>query len=964
MTQQQASLSPLKRANPSGSDALIHCIYDSSHELMQFMFGDKATAFAVLRKLYSHSSGLFSYRFGWTYSQHNEIKGAVLGYSRHQLKQQEFMGAIQLLMAMPLTLKAHLLTTVRNALEGYVPLPSEGAFYINNIAVCESARGQGIGTAILDALCLQLKQQGYRYIELDVTECNQGAIRFYNDYGFTQVSQSGSEELNQQHGLPILLRMRYILGDKAHAGHQPNYTNVIKEVSRLYPIAVDEVYIPGTIEQLQTMLNTTTKPISIGGGRYSMGGQIAHEGSLHIDMRGLNRILDLNVEAKTIRVQAGARWRDIQAAIKDDGLAVKIMQTYANFTVGGSLSVNCHGRYVGLGPLVLSVNEVLLLLEDGTAVVASPTQHSELFYGAIGGYGAIGIIVEVELSLTTDSHIERLHTKMPLSQYPAFFNRNIKTNSDTVFHNADMLPPHFDKVQAITWESTDKAVNAAPRKARKLYLAEKYMLWTITEAPFGYWLREYVYEPLLYWRNKITTRNDEANYDVAELEPISREKTTYVLQEYFIPVGNIEKFTPAMTEILKRYAVNTVNISIRHAKQDPGTLLAWAREEMFAFVLYYKQGASPADQTRVAIWTRELIEAAIHAGGCYYLPYQPHARFDQFHRAYPNATVLFALKDKWDPNYRFRHCLWEKYYRQNDDQRLFSPDEINQSEFRQVYNTISGRDNFYLFLQNIYHLYPEHQFHQLILDTCQQFNNDEAIYEELQYALVDIKPALGDIRYALPALAKQKREMIKQTQAILPTKHHLEGYLEIGTTGRYVNGLKKALKLSGKVFISNDMTPDHSLAEIAERGSIKPVGEFFALDDYEPIPDNIIADNSLNLITCYIGLHHCPPDKLDAYIASICRVLKSDGYFVLRDHDAGTTQQRTFCSLVHTVFNAGINVSWLDNQAELRNFQGIDYWIAALEKHGLCDSKQYLLQDHNPSLNTLMCFKKHLKEGR
>ncbi|WP_305831033.1 hypothetical protein [Photobacterium leiognathi] len=53
MTQQQASLSPLKRANPSDSDALIHCIYDSSHELMQFMFGDKATALAVLRKLYS-----------------------------------------------------------------------------------------------------------------------------------------------------------------------------------------------------------------------------------------------------------------------------------------------------------------------------------------------------------------------------------------------------------------------------------------------------------------------------------------------------------------------------------------------------------------------------------------------------------------------------------------------------------------------------------------------------------------------------------------------------------------------------------------------------------------------------------------------------------------------------------------------------------------------------------------------
>jgi len=31
------------------------------------------------------------------------------------------------------------------------------------------------------------------------------------------------------------------------------------------------------------------------------------------------------------------------------------MQSYANFTVGGSLSVNVHGRYVNQGPLILSV---------------------------------------------------------------------------------------------------------------------------------------------------------------------------------------------------------------------------------------------------------------------------------------------------------------------------------------------------------------------------------------------------------------------------------------------------------------------------------------------------------------------------------------------------------------------------------------------------------------------------------
>ena len=63
---------------------------------------------------------------------------------------------------------------------------------------------------------------------------------------------------------------------------------------------------------------------------------------------------------RTIRVQAGIRWCDIQRFIDPHDLAIRIMQTYANFTVGGSLSVNSHGRYMGQGPLILSVRAISL----------------------------------------------------------------------------------------------------------------------------------------------------------------------------------------------------------------------------------------------------------------------------------------------------------------------------------------------------------------------------------------------------------------------------------------------------------------------------------------------------------------------------------------------------------------------------------------------------------------------------
>jgi len=719
---------------------------------------------------------------------------------------------------------------------------------------------------------------------------------------------------------------------------------------------VDDIYRPGTVAQLQWMLRESSKPVSVGGGRYSMGGQIGHEGSLHIDMRGLNRVLEIDPDNKTVRVEGGASWRDIQRAIDRFDLSISIMQTYANFSVGGSLSVNCHGRYVGLGPVILSVLSIKLLTHDGTLLEASPDHHADIFFGAIGGYGALGIIVEAVLSLADNVRIERVEKKMALKDYPAFFRREIRGDKAAIFHNADIIPPRFRKARSVTWVVSHSPVNTTPKADRRYYFLEKYMLWVITETRSGHFRREYIYEPLMYLRKKVTMRNEEANYDVAELEPVSRREQTYVLQEYFVPVANLLEFARKMQVILSRYAVKVVNVSIRHSHPDPGSFLAWATEEVFALVLYYKQGVAPADCECVAVWTRELIAEAIACGGRYYLPYQPHATVEQFHAAYPHATKLFELKQQVDPNYRFRHCLWEQYYRRSEDAELIAGAVGSGSEFRQVYALPRSRDDFYRFLQNIYHLYPEHQFHQLIIDACKQHETDQAIYEHVSANIPAIKPFLSELTFALPALAFQKKEMAVQTAAILGQQRGFNGYLEIGSTGRYVKGLRGALEIDGPVYLTNDIAPDNSPPDIMERGQLSQIGTFFRMDDYAPIAATVIADQSVDLVTCYIGLHHCPQDKLSAYIASIARVLRPGGKFILRDHHADTPARVVFCSLVHTVFNAGLGVEWAENQRELRLFNSIDHWVHAVTEHGFKESGERLLQDYDPSLNTLVCF--------
>lgn len=436
---------------------------------------------------------------------------------------------------------------------------------------------------------------------------------------------------------------------------------IVNDVSQLNPVAIASESRPRTTDEVRAALRAWSGPISVGGGRFSMGGQIAARDSLHLDMRAMNRVVALDTERKVIRVQAGIAWRDIQDSIDPHELSVRIMQSYSNFSVGGSVSVNCHGRYVGSGPLVNALRAVQLVTADGDVLELSRAQDTELFHAVVGGYGGLGVITEVELDLDTNARIERAAREVPLERYPDFFRSVVLADSRAVFHNADLIPPRFDAPFCISWLKTEKPVTETHRLVpRGLdYRLEKNMIWAVSELPGLTALRTAqqarMEKPAIVWRNH------EASLDAASLEPRTRSFSTYLLQEYFIPVAHFVPFARAMARILRSHRVDALNVSIRHSPADEQSLLKWAPTEVFSFVLYYKQRTHPEAGPAASIWTQELIDAALKSGGRYYLPYRLDATRAQFSAAYPEAVAFAALKKRIDPGYRFRNLLWDKY---------------------------------------------------------------------------------------------------------------------------------------------------------------------------------------------------------------------------------------------------------------------------------------------------------------
>ena len=307
--------------------------------------------------------------------------------------------------------------------------------------------------------------------------------------------------------------------------------------------------------------------------------------------------------------------------------------------------------------------QLKIVTASGDLITASRTENSDVFAATIGGYGGIGVIVEVTLQLADNVKVERSNTLMAVTEYNEFFNKNIRDDKDVIFQNGDLYPPDYDMINSVAWKKTDKPLTDTVRvtPTGQSYWLEAQVMSVVASGDFGKWARKTIVDPYLYSSEKVFWRNREASYDVQELEPKSREEFTYVLQEYFIPVNNIVSFIPKMRSVFDQYDVNVINVSLRHAYPDKETYLAWAPQEVFAFVVYYQQGTDKESREKVRQWTLAMTDQILSEGGRWYLPYQPHATVEQFQKGYLQSDKYFDLKNKLDPEHRFTNKLLDKY---------------------------------------------------------------------------------------------------------------------------------------------------------------------------------------------------------------------------------------------------------------------------------------------------------------
>ena len=213
---------------------------------------------------------------------------------------------------------------------------------------------------------------------------------------------------------------------------EPLPAGMTDDASRLNRTSVAEVWpVPaGPEEAEQQLVDILARAqrdglkVSIAGARHSMGGHTIYPGGIVIDMLPF-RALSLDEERNLLHAGAGARWEEIIPYLDARGKSVAVMQSNDSFSVGGSISVNCHGWQHNHAPIASTVESFRLLKADGMIVRCSREENRDLFSLVLGGYGLFGVILDVELHVVPNRRYSVRRFLISAEDYAATFEREV-----------------------------------------------------------------------------------------------------------------------------------------------------------------------------------------------------------------------------------------------------------------------------------------------------------------------------------------------------------------------------------------------------------------------------------------------------------------------------------------------------------------------------------------------------------
>ncbi len=417
--------------------------------------------------------------------------------------------------------------------------------------------------------------------------------------------------------------------------------------------------------------------ITVAGGRHAMGGQQFATGGTVLDTRGLSRVLHLDRRRGLVEVEAGIEWPELVESLhaaqprEREPWTIAQKQTGANrFTVGGSVSANCHGRGLRMAPIVGDVESVRVVAADGSLRTCSRTRHRELFSLVVGGYGLFGAIYSVTLRLVRRQVLERVVEVATVDDLVEAVDERVRSGFRYGDFQFDIDPdsPHFLRRGVFSCYRPAGADRTIPEGQLSLRTEDWQDLLVLAHRDksraFDVYAAHYLATSGQLYRSddlQLAVYLDDYHQEL-DRRLGSTGRGTEMITEVYVPRHRLADFMAAAALDLREVGADLIYGTVRFTEADEDTFLPWARQAYACVVFNLHTPHTPAGIERSATAFRRLIDLAIARDGSYYLTYHRWAESAQLLACYPQFPQFLALKRRYDPDEVF-HSDWYVHHR-------------------------------------------------------------------------------------------------------------------------------------------------------------------------------------------------------------------------------------------------------------------------------------------------------------
>ena len=425
------------------------------------------------------------------------------------------------------------------------------------------------------------------------------------------------------------------------------------------------------------------RPLVAMGARHAMGGQQFLDDGVLLDTSRLAGVESFDRERGLLTVLAGTRWPLLLAWLERSQRAaaspwtIRQKQTGGDdFSIGGSISANIHGRGLHFAPFVDDVEWIDVVDPQGRSLRASRDINPELFARVVGGYGMFGLVVRACLRLVADCTLRRRVSMRRIAGLMHAFEDEIAegcSHGDFQFAVDPEGDDFLDLGILSCYLPVEDASDPAPASMgndgfRRLLL----LAHTHKRRAFEEYARFYLASDGQRYRLAAQHAGVYLDGYHDAVDRACGHLGSEMISELYVPRDALADFMRAAADGLRRDRADVIYGTIRLVEADTTTCLPWARSAWacVVFNLHVRHDAQGIVDARRAF--RRLIDLALERNGSFYLTYHRWATPEQVEAGHPRFREFLAAKRRLDP----RGIFQSDWYRHWDSAFMHRPATI------------------------------------------------------------------------------------------------------------------------------------------------------------------------------------------------------------------------------------------------------------------------------------------------